>query len=189
MAESSQSHFLYTSIADIQATIRAMDFKANVLLLVLFVPISRVTDISGAIRHFGAGQFGKLGWIPIIMAAAVAIFWLASLVLTFWYVSAVHDPSAHVTGKKPPGTFYSPTLYKVRLWNIESRRSASAQSLDDHLAQIPANDEDVCRELAFEQMKLVYIRSRKMALIKWGYLCTGIAASLGFVLALLSFIF
>jgi len=188
MAESAQSHFLYASIADIQATIRAMDFKANVLLLVLFVPISRITDIAPLFHHLERERFGRMSWVAIIVAAGVLFFWMVSLILTLWYVSAVHDPSTHVSGKKPAGTFYSPTLFNVRLWNIESARYASTQSLDDHLEQLPRTEEDICRELAFEQMKLVYIRSRKMALIKSGYNCTAIAALLAMLLAVLSFV-
>jgi len=188
MSDTSRSQFLYASISDIQATIRAMDTKANVLLLVLFVPVSRITDISPMFHYLTRERFGFMSWIATVVAVAMLFFWLVSLVLTLWYVSAVHNPSTHVTGNKPPGSFYSATLFNVRLWNIKSARYASSQSLDEHLKQLPQTDEEICRELAFEQMKLVYIRSRKMALIKSGYTCTAIAALFAFILGILSFI-
>lgn len=150
--------FLYQSIADTQATIRAIDVKIGFIFVILFLPLA-------ALKQMYAVVLGLMciTWWFLVPVAIVTVFWVAAYYLLFKSVASISSPSAHVVDGLPRGYFYDSSLYSLKLidgfFNFPIR---SNDSLDDYVVMIPSDDYGVIRELAFERMKLIYIRDVKI---------------------------
>lgn len=150
--------FLYQSIADTQATIRAIDVKIGFIFVILFLPLVALKQICSVV--LGLVSIAEWFLFPVIL---VAFFWLAAYFFLFKSVVSISSPSSHVEGGLSRGFFYDSSLYSLKLvdgffnFPIKSRNT-----LDEYVAMIPSDECDVIRELAFEKMKLTYIRDVKI---------------------------
>ena len=79
---------------------------------------------------------------------------------------SIDNPEKHIShDDKPKGMFYSaanfppPSIIDVFL----NRTIMSKLKFEEHCDKLPATPEEITKEVAFEQMKLEYIRSMKMA--------------------------
>lgn len=153
--EFKQTEFLYESIKDAQAVIRAIDFKANALLVImaLFVPASsRIGDL---VKYFSKGSPALFAVVETLIFVGT-FSWLAAVVCCFNTLKSRTDVAAHVDSEGAVGAF----------WDTDPR---FRRALGRKLLEIPADQESTVRELAYEHLKIGHIRSEKSAYTNWGY--------------------
>jgi hypothetical protein len=178
--------FLLEAIKDGQATIRALDFKANALLVVLALLLTNANKVAAAAgflsrRHDCLG-YAAIGLAIIAVITGVFAVWFAVLTLAAQFDprSAV-DPGEHkdkpYLGSFFAGGYYAFLDFPFIFGRFERRSSAS---LETHLTRLPVTSEDVVIALAYEQLKLAFIRDSKAKAIRISY-ALGVA-TLAFVL-------
>lgn len=153
-----KKEFLYQSIADVQATIRAIDVKIGFMFVVLFLPLSvldQVFDVGQSI--YCSSQFLTL------VGAVVVLLWLLSVLVLFKGASAISSPASHVLGgEKLHSNFYEAGLFSLGFWDgLFNFPVKSKKSLSQVVVDLPSDDDALLTELAFEKMKLVYVRDVK----------------------------
>lgn len=150
--------FLYQSIADTQATIRAIDVKIGFVFVVLFLPLAALKQVYAVASVLVCIS----GWF-VLPVAVVGALWLAAYFVLFKSIVSISSPSSQVLGGLSRGFFYDSDLYLLKLidafFNFPIQ---SSNSLDEYVAKLPVSEVDIVRELAFEEMKLVYIRDVKI---------------------------
>lgn len=148
MADYSKSGFLYEAIKDAQGTIRALDFKANALLvtMALFVTnLSRFLDAVDASRT----KRPELAWIVVGLALLGIVTWLVAVTSAFLALRSRVDPAHHISVKGcAKGTFYDASPGDV--------------SVTRRVTELPGDEDAAVCELAYEHMKLAYIRGLKV---------------------------
>jgi hypothetical protein len=160
------SKYLYASITDIQSTIRSIDTKISALLLILIFPLNNISKIANHVENFCS----NLPWIvelPVIFLFAMS--WVLSFFIGIIGLSAIDNPSKHIKKQTSfKGTYYSGNLYKMSpLDALYNRRDLkSSIEFNEHYSNFPARQQDIIRELVFEQMKLIYIRDVKLYRLK-----------------------
>lgn len=166
-------NFLYNAISDTQGTIRAIDVKAGFMFVLMFFPVTGLESI------FKVG-FELVGhsFFYLYIIVPTILLWVISFYTLFKTVQSISDPSEHIEGDKPAGVFYSPMLFKQSLvdyfFNFPNK---SEKRIEDYVESIPSDKNDIIKELAFEKMKLTYIRDIKIYRLS---LC--IQSSFGWVL-------
>ena len=161
-------YFIEAAIKDTQATIRAIDVKVAALIAAILVPLANVNRIFGHINHF-------CGLSPKVLCLAVAAIFLASwaiaLVALTRAIGAIDNPATHIINTNQlTGSFYAGGLYKIGLLDVFLNREVIKASKDpaSFLATVPNDAAAIENELAFEHMKLVYIREMKLNRLSWG---------------------
>ena len=117
------------------------------------------------------------------------ISWFLAFVSTIRTIVSIENPSAHIVNSaEHSGTFYCGGLFKVcfidSLINRES--VTSNRDVKKHIETLPSSRKEVITELAFEQIKLSYIRDIKSIRQKWAYKFTTMWLASGFVLYVLN---
>lgn len=159
-----QLRFLFAAMQDAQGVIRATDTKVVALLAALVVPLTKLSKIWSVCRDFLAALDGFSAFCGGLLILTFSAAWILSFCATVRTLFHVDNPSEHVDGDKPTGCFYAPSLFKVSLRDVFTpRRLDSTAQFHQFFAQLPTTDYDVRRELTFEHMKLVYIRTVKLA--------------------------
>jgi hypothetical protein len=189
MATPDRLQFLYAAIEDKQETIRAVDFKAEILLIAMTVPLMNTSGISSTIIAL-SNRGSPIAAIAHILTLALVVGWFFAFVFILATIFAVNNPAAAISDSSGArGTFFSGWLFPLRWHHLLPRCSfVTDKSVDSHLAGIPVSEEEIARELAFEHMKLAYICARKVAYFNNSILATGIglvAGSFVFLLHLL----
>jgi hypothetical protein len=173
MEDDQQLHFLYTSISDMQSTIRAVDTKVGFLLVLLIIPINSVGKIYDALHSLYKGYDGapwKVGFYCYICLCSLA--WLGAFFSAFKVLTSIRNPSEHI--KSPPengGRFYRPGLFPFSFLHIflSRPRVETTRSVKDLADSLPQSVDELSEELVFEQMKLAYIRDIKTFRQNWAY--------------------
>lgn len=150
--------FLYQSIADSQAIIRATDVKLGFLFAVNLLPITRLGDIYNTTKELVA-------YSPcfILGVVIVAILWFLSLYTLFFGLLAISNPVSVVPGDTPDGSFYSGGLFKFRFIDrLFNRSLTSTKTVDELVQTLPDEDNAIVAELVYEKVKLAYIRDMKI---------------------------
>lgn len=158
--------YLYSSIADIQGVIRAIDTKLNYLLVILVIPLTKLNGIYciATIANKKAFSYHVLDYLIVLILIIFVLSWLFAFVLAMRGIIGIDNPVNHVSGTSPKGTFYGGNLYKVTFPDtLINRNIKSLCELEKHLSTIPSDIDSIRKELVFEQMKLIYIRTIKMA--------------------------
>lgn len=158
----SRQEFLIKAIEDTQATIRALDVKLGALLTACLLPFSNLGRIWAHFKHLSEMLPCSLG--PL-MGISFLLLWTASLYVLVKGLSAIDNPSRHVLATTPQkGSFYRGGLYKTALIDSFANRKSvqSTISLQSIISQLPSTDDEFENELAFEQMKVIYIREMKV---------------------------
>jgi hypothetical protein len=165
--------FLYNSITDIQGVIRALDTKLNYLLVILVLPLTKLGSINRILYETYCKSLSYLALhylVPLIIIIFIAS-WIFAFVLAMLGIIGIDNPVAHVSGSSPKGTFYGGYLYKTVFYDTLFNRSIQSQdNIENHIKAIPEDKEAIKQELGFEQMKLVYIRTIKMARHKYAFI-------------------
>lgn len=149
--------FLHSAIQDTQQNIRAIDFKIGALLAGCIVPFPQIREI---FKYLTINDF----WWQHALAATIFVIWLATVLILLSALSAIDNPSKHIddsTDQK--GLYFNAGLYKFNLLNIVWRSDNFAKkSVQDYKNEIDDKTLDISKELAFEHLKLIYIRDLKL---------------------------
>lgn len=149
--------FLYQSINDTQATIRATDVKIGFLFVVIFLPLTAVDGLSKAVVKLWASPH-HFGIVSII----TAILWLFSVYMLFKSLTPITDIKKHMIGVIPNDTFYTGGMPVVGMRNFFSIGDVRAtQDVQTYLSAIPQSEQALLEELASEKMKVSLIRNVK----------------------------
>lgn len=152
-----QIEFLYQSINDTQATIRATDVKIGFLFVVIFLPLTSVEGLSKAVAKLWTSPY-HLGVVSVI----TALLWVASVYVLFKSLSPITDIKKHMIGIVPADTFYMggmPLIGKKDFFSISDVRAS--QDVQTYLSAIPQDEQKLLEELASEKMKVSLIRNVK----------------------------
>lgn len=144
--------FLYASISDTQDTIRALDTKANYMLVVLTLPILK---LDGLFHMAGALLSDFSVWTLAIRLYMLLLFvsmWALAFVLAFRTIAAKNNPQQMVEGYHPLNAFYCTAIFSE--WK--------PSSFIMHQNISPVRAIDIRAELLYEQMKLTFIRKEKL---------------------------
>lgn len=166
-----QKSFLYASIIDIQGTIRALDQKINYLMIFLGIPFLKLGSIYHKCSDLVSIPGGWSKWLFVPIISLMAICWVIAIIAAIRCLTAIDNPAQHIDGDHPRGTFFAASLFNVTLIDIFTNRSnlLATSHLAHQVEKLPKSEEEVVRELTFEQMKLVYIRTIKMQRVQCAY--------------------
>ena len=155
---SETKEFLYQSITDTQATIKAIDVKLGFLFVLAFMPLTLLSTITPCISNLW--KFGLLFQIMLIINF---IAWFLSLIYIFFSLTSISDPNDHISGPRPAGLFYGKNLFKTENINLFSTIKITCNyTVDNLFSALPSGDE-IIRELAYEKIKITYIREIKIS--------------------------
>lgn len=165
----SKIDFLYQSIADTQNTIRAFDLKSSFLLLVLFVPVGIISQLyEDLVSVFQANAFGRFAVYLML------ILWLVAIALHFITLLGVNNPAERVAGEGATGSFFGGDLFSPGfVHSFIGMNNKSARTIAEEISILPNTDKAIVNELAFEKIKLTYIRAIKAARSFYSNIITG----------------
>lgn len=160
-----RADFFLNAIQDTQETIRALDQKANSLLVLIALPLPvaawLLTEVSKTYISHGSVP----GWSALGFMCAAAATWTGSIVCLIRAILPRSNPSASVPiHDGASGLWYSGDLFRKR--GLFANR-VSCRSVQEQLNKCPDSDEKLATELAFEHMKVVFIREVKIAACRW----------------------
>lgn len=164
-----QREFLLASLQDNQSTVRAVDVKNGALLVAALSPVPLLGRVFSHIEKISSNIPGV--W-PEILCGLFLLAWVLAIVSLVRGLGAIDNPAAHiVNANKATGVFYSGGLFRLRLWDVfvNSPVVSANKDITTFMENLPKTDKDVVRELAFEVMKVVYIREIKLLRLKWAY--------------------
>ena len=149
--------FLHSAIQDTQQNIRAIDFKIGALLAGCIVPFPQIREI------FKFLTLNELWWQQALATIILAI-WLLTVVILLLALSVIDSPSKHINDSTDQkGLYFNAGLFKFNLFNIFWRtNNFSKKSVQDYKNEIEDTTLDISKELAFEHLKLIYIRDLKI---------------------------
>jgi len=158
-----QSRFLLAAIQEAAAVIRAIDTKVGGLFVVLFLPIAKLPQIATACRALVESLAVPFSWLAAAGVFAFIICWVLSFFCALRTLLVVDNPSNYIGGTRPSGVYYSAGLFRVSTWDaFVAARTTKQVDFDHFFGSLPNDDLSTRRELAFELMKLVFIRTIKI---------------------------
>ena len=167
--------FLLASIADIQGTIRAIDAKLSVLLVLLLVALNNLAGIHRTLSSAAAALPVEECLARLVVCSTIAVFalsWGLSLLFVFKGLIGIHNPQERVKGKRPRGTFYAAGTYKITLLNLLFPFWVKSRlSLQEAITNLPKDQTSLVEELTYEQLKLAFIRDTKMRAQSCAFRC------------------
>lgn len=166
--------FLYQSISDLQGTIRAIDTKLGIVFVILSLPFSTIGSIYGRFRSISEICTGLRMYFAYATFVAFAVLWFMAFVIALRGLIGIDNPTCHIYGSDATGVFYSAGLFSHRFSDAFFNRASlrSTRCVEAHLSLIPTSEEALLGELAFEQMKLAYIRDIKQLRHRWSFRLT-----------------
>lgn len=149
--------FLHSAIQDTQQNIRAIDFKIGALLAGLIVPFPQIREI---FKYLTINEF----WWQHASAAIIFVMWLITVLILLLALSAIDNPSKHISDNtNQKGLYFGGGLFNFKLLNIFWRTNNFAtKSVRDYKNEIEDTSLDISKELAYEHLKLIYIRDLKI---------------------------
>lgn len=162
------SEFILAAINDTQATIRAIDIKVAAILVAIMAPLQNVHRV---VKHLEKFSSSTPTYIHGLIIVLFLVTWLLALICLVRAISAVDNPSSHIISSSgQSGIYFSGGLFSVKFFDAFINRDIIKANKDpaSFFAMIPNQDDMIAKELAFEQMKLVYIREIKMNRLRWG---------------------
>ena len=149
--------FLHSAIQDTQQNIRALDFKIGALLAGCIVPFPQIREI------FKFLTANELWWQQIVATVILAI-WLLTVIILLSALSAIDNPTRHISDNiQQRGIYFGAGRFKFKILNIFCRTNNFAvKSVQDYKDEIEDTTLDITKELAFEHLKLIYIRDLKI---------------------------
>jgi len=149
--------FLHSAIQDTQQNIRAIDFKIGALLAGCIVPFPQIREI---FKFLTANEL----WWQQALATIILAIWLLTVIILLLALSVIDSPSKHINDSTDQkGLYFNAGLFKFNLFNIFWRTdNFSKKSVQDYKNEIEDTTLDISKELAFEHLKLIYIRDLKI---------------------------
>lgn len=169
--------FMYASINDIQAVNRVIDAKLAGIIAILSLPFVKLDVFFGGAMALVA----KLDYFGLLLICVICLLWLASFLVVVKGLFAIDNPSTHINGAGESGVFYSGdlfTTYKFRDNFFRRSDLLSKRTLPKHVEALPTTYSRLVEELAFEQMKLCYIRGLKIKRANAAYKFTGFTVAI-----------
>lgn len=178
-------------VSDIQATIRAVDVKAGALLTALLLPLASLGKIWNHLAAISASFHDVVG---IMFGLLFFLLWLCVLFILVKIISPLDNPSCHVENTNScAGVFYSGHLYSGKFsftdYFFNGGSICASKNTSGFLEELPVSDDFLIKELAFEQMKLVYIRDIKLFRLNMALTLAGLWLLVSVVIYLFSKIF
>jgi len=178
----SRKEFVVAAIGEAQATIRALDVKLAALLVAVLAPIPMLASIAECF----AGIYSRWsGFLVGSVFVAFSLCWALAILCYARAIGAISSPSKHVlNGAKYSGSLFGPGLFNFLPIDAILNRSSVISKVDPlaHVHTMPSTSDDIERELAFEHLKLIYIRDIKLLRLQWGFRFSGAAISIGALL-------
>lgn len=171
--------FLGGAILDAQSIIRAIDVKIGALLVGLLAPLSSLGKIWNVLMHVSVIAPVSIG---IGLAALFFLTWICAIVALVRALSAIDNPSHHiVNSERYKGSFYAGGLYHFGALDVFFNRAIIKASKDvaAFIAEAPETKEQIDNELAFEQLKLIYIRDAKLFRLHAGIIFASMWVAIG----------
>jgi hypothetical protein len=174
--KAAKAMFLTNSVIDAQATIRALDFKGYVLLLLLTLPFTKMELMAPAIASLWSTARPLLRCSSVILTLIGTVGWIFALVFALMALGAVRDPTAHVAlddkkdgSYRASGIFFAAKEFSFSFWTALFGDSSvrSATSPGAFAAKLP-NADQLQQEMAYEHLKLGFILARKLACTRYG---------------------
>lgn len=170
--------FLYQSLSDTQAIIRATDVKLGFLFAIVLLPI---TVFSGVYEI--AMSLASESKIMAVGLGLVLTLWFMSFYTLFLGVVAISDPYMSVSGEKAKGAFHGGGLFNFRFTDrFINRPVTSNYTVDDVIKMLPDNNAKIIKELVFEKIKITYIRDVKVKRATQCVILTFLWVTLGIVI-------
>ena len=163
-----KTSFLAGSILDTQTTIRAIDVKIGAILVGLLAPFASFGRVWEHFMHICRVDPAFLG---IGLSMVFFLTWILSVFSLVRALSAIDNPAIHIINSgKYRGSFYGGGLYIFGLWDAFFNRPMIKASKDvgTIVSEAPDTKDQIIEELAFEQLKLVYIRDIKLFRLETG---------------------
>jgi len=162
--------FLYAAIADAQGTIRATDSKISVLMIILAIPLTKLGSIYRDCYALYSNENKCISNLSLILIFIFFCLWILSFWSAIRALNPVDDPLDHIDGEKPNGVFYSGGLFQPGFWAASFKCfTKSKKQIQHQLDQLPSSAENLVKELTFEHMKLVYIRTIKLKRLGYAF--------------------
>lgn len=178
----SRKEFAIAAVTEAQATIRALDVKLAALLVAVLAPITLLSSIAECF----AGIYSQ--WGGFLVGSALIGFslcWALAILCYLLAIGAISSPSNHIlNGVICTGSLYGPGLFTFSPIDAILNRRSVISKVDPvkHIQSMPATPTDIEREMAFEHLKLIYIRDIKLLRLQWGFRFTGVAVAIGTLL-------
>ena len=181
LAFSEQMHFVLSSIADIQGTIRAVDTKVSILLAALAIPLPPVALF---FTYWHSSGF-SLTWGHLVMVLAVLLY-VSAVYVAVKTLVGIGDATGHVRGVRVQNTFYAGGNFKLNWRDAMADRASvqSAKTVDEYIASLPTTRAATIEELTIEMLALAYIRDLKLYRQRWAFSATvaaGAVAAIGLI--------
>jgi len=176
--------YFYSSITDIQSTIRVIDTKVAVVIGVLVLPFTNLGKIYlNFAQLYNNTYCGSRQWMLWLLISIFFLSWLLAFIASVRAIMSIHNPVLHVKYENiPGGTFYNGNQFKPNLIDVYfTRKIKSKCKLEDYVSLTPKSIDEIKTELCFEQMKLAYIRDIKSIRLKWSYIFLVFWLSSGFL--------
>ncbi len=185
-----KANFVYQSISDIQGTIRAIDTKLYVIIVILSIPFSTigkiVTKLSLIPKFFSPFIMECFAYV---LFCFFGLLWLISFIISFKGIIGIDNPFCHISGDNHhlKGTFYNGGLFERYFIDslLNRTRVQSSRNINEQINILPNTKEKLIIELASEQIKLSYIRDMKQLRHYWSFRLTFYWLLLGFCLYIL----
>ena len=163
----SPTQFIRDSILDIQATIRALDSKVGILLVILLAPLSSLGKISSHAANY-LDKYSEM--YSYLLVGLFFSCWLISMISILRALNIINDPAKYIDSNGCKGSFYSGGLYEFEIIDVFMNRGTLNNTIDvnGQMLVLPQDEDAVKKELVFEQIKLVYIRDIKILRLKFG---------------------
>jgi len=171
--EDKQLAYLYSSIGDIQSTVRAVDTKLGLLMVFLALPVTSLGTIYEVLITL-LKIHDSYVWKTSVIVYLIIFFgvWAVSFLTAFKALTSIHNPAAHIKSLPDAcGTYFCGGLFKFSFKDIvlNRKRIKSRDSFQEIFERQPNDFEKLQTELVFEQMKLAYIRDIKIFRQNWAF--------------------
>uniref|UniRef100_UPI004056B4CB hypothetical protein n=1 Tax=Candidatus Electronema sp. TaxID=2698783 RepID=UPI004056B4CB len=171
--------FLVFAISDIQSTIRAIDAKVGILIVLIMIPIANLSKIYLACKDFLLKSV-LCHSLNIFIVSAFSLVWIVSFFCLMRVLFPKNNPKDRIGGKTPSGLFFLGSYFELDIFDcLFGTKKTSSLTFHQHLKRIQGKSGNFIDELAFEQMKLAYILNNKLKLYRWGAALAVIWAALG----------
>jgi len=155
--------FLTQSINDIQGTIRAIDAKFFGIFAILLLPLTELDEISRAFKEISAVK----PTLSLVISGILILCWTIAAIVCMLGIYSVSNPVNRIKSSKTfkgNHLFFRPELFNINfLTQFVPALIKTTMSLDDLIKEVMIDETEIVNELAFEQLKLSYIRDLKVA--------------------------
>lgn len=176
------TNYLHEALNDAQGTLRVLDAKAYITLLIFLLPFYKVETISYFLFYTPGGLGSHI--ILFFLKGAVVVSWVMGVASCLSALFRIDNPRDHIRGDLPEGTFYLGGLFQLNSTKNLTRRTStlSRRSLNEVMGSLPKNKNEISRELTFELMKVVYIRTLKDFRVRFSFYFISAWLFFGFLL-------